>query len=191
MSALYHLTKTLDPTRPVIGNDGWEHTDSDIWDIHDYGATAAGLAERYGTADAVRHSLRAGRPYGRRVLLDEAADRGQPVVLSEFGGLSYTPVAGEDWFGYSTVGSSGELLDRFADLVGAVLDSPALAGFCYTQLTDTEQERNGLLTAGRKPKNDPERVRKVLTRPARAVPAEEVDALQRRAEEVADGQITS
>jgi hypothetical protein len=185
VSALYHLTKALDPTRPVIGNDGWEHTEADIWGVHDYGASGSGLTERYGSADAVRHTLRAGRPGRRRVLLDEAADRGQPVVLSEFGGLSYTPATGEDWFGYSTVGSADELLDKLAELVGAVLDSPALAGFCYTQLTDTEQERNGLLTAGREPKIHPERVREVLDRAARAIPAEEVDALRQRAKRIA------
>ena len=187
VSALYHLTKALDHTRPVIDNDGWEHVDSDIWGVHDYGASGAGLAERYGSADAVRHSLRAGRPGRRRVLLDEGADRGQPVVLSEFGGLSLRPASGEEWFGYSTVGSADELLEKLAELVGAVLDSPVLAGFCYTQLTDTGQERNGLLTAERVPKVAPERVREVLTRPARAVPAEEVDALRLRAERAARG----
>ncbi len=187
VTALYHLTKALDPTRPVIGNDGWEHVESDIWGVHDYGATGAGLAERYGSAEAVRHSLRAGRPGLRRVLLDEGADRGQPVVLSEFGGLSYTPATGEDWFDYSTVGSADDLLDRLAELVGAVLDSSALAGFCYTQLTDTEQERNGLLTAERTPKIDPARVREVLTRPARTVPTEEIHTLQRRARRSAEG----
>ena len=62
-----------------------------------------------------------------------------------------------------------------------------LAGFCYTQLTDTEQERNGLLTADRAPKVDPERVREMLTRPARAVPSEEVDALRLRAERASRG----
>lgn len=181
VDALYHLTNALDPSRPVIGNDGWEQTDSDIWGVHDYGPTGAGLAERYGTDEAVRHTLREGRPGRRRVLLDESADRGQPVVLSEFGGLSLAPAVGDDWFGYSTVRSPAELLERFAELVGAVLDSPALAGFCYTQLTDTEQETNGLLTADREPKIDPERVREVLTRPTRAVPAEDVDAARRGA----------
>ncbi len=189
VSALYHLTKALDPTRPVIGNDGWEHTESDIWGVHDYGVSGAGLAERYGSAEAVRHSLRAGRPALRRVLLDEGADRGQPVVLSEFGGLSYTPATGEDWFGYATVGSADELLGKLAELIGAVLDSPALAGFCYTQLTDTEQERNGLLTADRTPKIAPARVREVLTRQARAVPTEEIHAQQRRARRSAEGEL--
>jgi hypothetical protein len=97
------------------------------------------------------------------------------------------PASGEEWFGYSTVGSADELLEKLAELVGAVLDSPVLAGFCYTQLTDTGQERNGLLTAERVPKVAPERVREVLTRPARAVPAEEIDALRLRAERAARG----
>jgi hypothetical protein len=187
VTALYHLTKALDRTRPVIGNDGWEQTESDMWGVHDYGASGTGLTERYGSVDAVRHTLREGRPGRRRVLLDDDTDRGQPVVLSEFGGLSFSPAEGDDWFGYSTVGSADELLERLAELVGAVLDSPVLAGFCYTQLTDTEQERNGLLTAERVPKIAPERVREVLTRPGRAVPAEEVDALRWRAERAARG----
>jgi hypothetical protein len=85
------------------------------------------------------------------------------------------------------VDSAEAFLERYRDLVGALLSSPVVAGFCYTQLTDTEQERNGLLTAERVPKIAPERVREVLTRPARAVPAEEVDALRRRAERAARG----
>ena len=104
------------------------------------------------------------------------ATRGQPVVISEFGGLSLAPAEGEEWFGYATVPTADEYLERFAELVDALLDSPEIAGFCYTQLTDTEQERNGLLTADRSPKLDPERVRAIVERPARAVPSEEVEA---------------
>ena len=72
--------------------------------------------------------------------------------------------------------SADEYLERFAGLVDALLDNPEIAGFCYTQLTDTEQERNGLLAADRTPKLDPERVRAIVARPARAVPSEEVEA---------------
>lgn len=174
-SALFHLTKALDPSRPAISNDGWEHTDSDIWGVHDYGPSPRGLAERYGTAEAVRRSLREGRPGRRRVLLQDDTDRGQPVVITEFGGLSLAPSAGEEWFGYSTVGSAEELGERFAALVGALLDSPYIAGLCYTQLTDIEQETNGLLTAGREPKVPTEVIRRALQQPAKANPAEEVD----------------
>jgi hypothetical protein len=74
------------------------------------------------------------------------------------------------------VQSAAEYVERFAGLVDALLDNPEIAGFCYTQLTDTEQERNGLLTADRAPKLDPERIRAIVGRPARAVPSEEVDA---------------
>jgi len=183
-TALYHLTKALDGTRPVISNDGWEHTESDIWGVHDYAAHGKSLARRYDGAEAVGRVLRDRRPGPRRVVLGGPVDRGQPVVLTEFGGLSYTPSVGEKWFGYATVGSAEELSDRLRGLVGAVLDNPELAGFCYTQLTDTEQERNGLLTEDREPKLPVEVVHEILTRPARAIPPEEIDANRRAAGEV-------
>ncbi|MFW5474934.1 sugar-binding domain-containing protein [Knoellia sp. CPCC 206450] len=180
-TALYHLTKALDGTRPVISNDGWEHTDSDIWGVHDYAAHGASLAARYDGPDAVRRVLSDRRPGRKRVVLGDPVDRGQPVVLTEFGGLSYTPSEGEKWFGYATVGSVEEFEDRLRELVSAVLDSSELAGFCYTQLTDTEQESNGLLTEDRRPKLPVEVIREILTRPARAIPPEEIDASRRAA----------
>ena len=180
-TALYHLTKALDATRPVISNDGWEHTESDIWGVHDYAAHGESLASRYDTADSVRRVLTDRRPGRKRVAAGDPVDRGQPVVLTEFGGLSYTPSAGEKWFGYATVGSADELEERLRGLVGAILDSSELAGFCYTQLTDTEQERNGLLTENREPKLPVEVIRDILTRPSRAIPPEEIDANRRAA----------
>jgi hypothetical protein len=174
-SALYHLTRSVDASRPAISNDGWEHTDSDIWGVHDYGPTGRGLRERYGTPEALGRSLRDGRPGRRRVLLEEGTDRGQPVIVTEFGGLSFKPDEGQEWFGYSTVASADELVDKLSELVDALVDSPTIAGFCYTQLTDTEQEDNGLLTADRQPKAPVERIRAALSRPARSDPASEVD----------------
>lgn len=180
-AALYHLTKALDGTRPVISNDGWEHTESDIWGLHDYAPTGASIRERYADREALARIL-TDRPPARRVaLLGDPARRGQPVVLSEIGGLSLRPEAGAAWHGYAAVGSTGELGEEFARLIDAVLDSPELAGFCWTQLTDTEQETNGLLTAAREPKLPVEAVRRVLTRPARSTPAEAIDAARRAA----------
>jgi hypothetical protein len=175
-TALYHLTKALDPTRPVISNDGWEHTRSDLLGVHDYAARGELLAERYRDAEAIDRAVRDQSPGGRRVLLEGERDRDRPVVLSEFGGLSLAPEEGEEWFGYATVQSADEYLERFAGLVDALLDNPEIAGFCYTQLTDTEQERNGLLAADRAPKLDPDRIRAIVGRPARAVPSEEIEA---------------
>ena len=186
-TALYHLTHALDPTRPVISNDGWEHTTSDIWGVHDYAAFGDSLRDRYRDADAVQRVLTDRRPGRRRVVLGDVVDAGQPLVLTEFGGLSYSPAAGQSWFGYATVESEEEYAGRLEDLVGAILDNPELAGFCYTQLTDTEQERNGLLAEDRTPKLPTERVRALLARPARAIPPEQIDANRRAARAAAEG----
>ena len=86
---------------------------------------------------------------------------GRPIILSEFGGITYEPEVGKPWFGYGSVRSDDELIDKYEELVSAVLDAPSIAGFCYTQLTDTEQETNGLLRADRTPKIDPELVRAI------------------------------
>ncbi|MET9023781.1 sugar-binding domain-containing protein [Actinopolymorpha sp. NPDC004070] len=175
-TALYHLTRAIDPTRPVISNDGWEHTDSDIWGVHDYTPRGASIDERYGSPESLDRTLYGPGPGRRKVLLTDPVREGQPVVLTEFGGLSYLPEGEDKWFGYSTVDSPEALRDRFGELVGAILDSPELAGFCYTQLTDTQQERNGLLTEDRTPKLPVEQVREIVSGPSRAIPAEEIDA---------------
>ncbi|WP_116101758.1 glycoside hydrolase family 2 protein [Amycolatopsis thermalba] len=177
--SLYHLTKSVDPSRPVIGNDGWEIPEADIVGVHDYAPMGEALSTRYGDTDTLRRTLADGRPGGRRLLLDDLAEA-RAVMLTEFGGLSYVPAEDEKWFGYSTVADEEELVARLDQLVTAVLSSPALAGFCYTQLTDTEQERNGLLTADRTPKVDPARIQAILTRPAAAVPPEELNPYRER-----------
>ncbi len=172
--SLYHLTRSLDPTRPVISNDGWEHPKSDIWSIHDYAPSGASLRERYGTAEAVASVLRDGQPGPRRVHLGEIGGTRRPVMLTEYGGLSYVPNAGEEWFGYGTVDSPEEFLARYRELTEALLDSPEVAGFCYTQFTDTEQETNGLLRADRSAKLDAAALRAINTRAARSTPQEEL-----------------
>ncbi len=154
---IYHLTKALDPTRPVIGNDGWEQGATDVLGIHDYALDGDALRRSWGTAETVEKAL-AGRPQHRRSLLAGVSHEGQPVILSEFGGITYKPEPGKPWFGYGSVRSEEELLAKYEELVSAVLDSPALAGFCYTQLTDTEQETNGLVREDRSPKLDPEKI---------------------------------
>ncbi|MFU8888217.1 MAG: glycoside hydrolase family 2 protein [Trueperaceae bacterium] len=148
--ALYHLAKALDPSRPVIGNDGWENVVGDLRTVHDYAADPAVLAARYGTREALAETLRRFRPGGRRIVLDDDAVTG-PVLLTEFGGVR---VEGDDpGWGYAQVDGADALLTRYRDLLAAVHRS-ALAGFCYTQLTDTFQEQNGLLTMDRRPKAD-------------------------------------
>jgi beta-galactosidase/beta-glucuronidase len=185
--ALYHLTKAIDETRPVIGNDGWEHVASDIWSIHDYTPSGEALRERYGSYDAVEQTLRRVQPASRRIALEGLERRDEPVMLTEFGGISYLPAVGESWWGYGTVRDEAEFLARYAALVDAILDSPVIAGFCYTQLTDTEQEVNGLLTADRVPKLDPAKIREITTRPSAAMPVDVLQRLQQAAESASAG----
>ncbi len=174
---IYHLTKALDRTRPVIGNDGWEQVAGDIWGIHDYALDGAALRERYGTAESVELALQ-GRPQHHRAVLDDTPRGDRPIILSEFGGITYEPQPGKPWFGYGSVRTDDELLTKYEELVSAVLDSPSIAGFCYTQLTDTEQETNGLLRADRTPKLDPEIVRAITFRPSKAIPGDFIAAVQ-------------
>jgi hypothetical protein len=174
---IYHLTKALDPTRPVIGNDGWEHVAGDIWGIHDYALDGGALRERYGTPEAVDEALK-GRPQHHRAVLEDDVRNGRPLILSEFGGITYTPQPGTPWFGYGSVSGDDQLLSKYEELVSAVLDSPSIAGFCYTQLTDTEQETNGLLRADRTPKLDPEIIAAITTRPSKAIPGDFIAAVQ-------------
>ncbi len=163
LRALYALTKSFDLSRPVVDNDGWEHVRTDIITIHDYSGRGATIRERYGTDAALTNLVQTGRPLHYPPLLDEkliAPDA--PVMLTEFGGISYKPEPETKWFGYGTVTSAQEYIDNIRDLVEAVCDCPGIAGFCYTQLTDTEQETNGLLDAQRQPKFDISVIRSIF-----------------------------
>jgi Glycosyl hydrolases family 2, TIM barrel domain len=151
VQALYHLTKTLDPTRPVIGNDGWESVATDIIGIHDYDDQPARIGKRYGLEDIEAHLLKRERPGGRMLVVDGKLSPDLPIVLTEFGGIALSSNHDGNW-GYSRCESPAELLQRYCALLETVRALPALAGFCYTQFTDTYQEANGLLYADRTPK---------------------------------------
>lgn len=150
--ALYHLTKALDPTRPVISNDGWEHADSDLLTIHDYATTGEPLHAAYQDAATVDALFDGVGPVGRRLVLLPHGKRDQPVMVTEFGGVTYAPDSDIETWGYSTASSPDDFADRVRSLFSALQSSPVLAGFCYTQLTDTLQEANGLTDQHRKPK---------------------------------------
>ena len=160
VSALYHLTKAIDPTRPVIGNDGWEISQTDIVGIHDYSDDTGLLERRYSDLEAVRRTVDHQRPGGRPLRLGGFTLKDHPVVLSEFGGIS---VAGQGGWGYSSASDDAALLTRFEALMAAINQSTGLAGFCYTQLCDTFQEKNGLLREDRSPKADFERLSAAVT----------------------------
>ncbi len=151
VQALYYLTKTIDPERPVIGNDGWESVATDIIGIHDYDDQPERLAKRYGRDEIEDRLFEDERPGGRILRLGEGHIGRQPIVLTEFGGISLRAEGDQNW-GYSSCPTPEELVQRYSALVSTVRGLRTLAGFCYTQLTDTYQEVNGLLYANRTPK---------------------------------------
>jgi hypothetical protein len=160
------LTRALDPSRPVISNDGWEHVDSDIVGLHDYTTDPERIRARYGTPAAVRAVTAAAfGPGGRRLLLDDAQRRAvqegdAPVLLTEFGGISMTD-EDESW-GYATV-TPEHYAGLLRELFDAVRSSADLAGFCYTQFLDTGQETNGLVYADGRPKLPVDVIRQIVT----------------------------
>jgi beta-galactosidase/beta-glucuronidase len=163
LKSLYSLTHSLDATRLVVDNEGWEHTDmTDLFAIHDYARTGDLLYERYknlgasgaGVPDNYKASLIPGYHYN-----------GSPVALTEFGGIAFIPpghdVPPEAW-GYSGVEKTPDAaLERLRGLYNAIARIPGFAGLCYTQLTDVEQEINGLMTYDRKLKFDARKLREI------------------------------
>ena len=155
VEAMYHLTRMLDPTRPVIGNDGWEASATDILGIHDYDCDPERLQSRYAITEQTRTIFfDQRRPGGRILTLDGFPHRGQPIVLTEFGGIAFDKLGAEEGktWGYSRAGSEAVFLDLYRRLLAVVNTAQLFSGYCYTQFADTFQESNGLLTADRMPK---------------------------------------
>ena len=156
LKALYFLTKSLDDTRLVIDNDGWEHTEvTDLFALHDYARDGDEFYSRF-AENAVPRPL-AGKLY----LAPGQHYNGSPIFLSEFGGVGYimpedrAKVPENSW-GYSGVERTPEAaLARIRSLYQAIAKISRITGICYTQLYDVEQEVNGLLTYDRRFKFEP------------------------------------
>jgi hypothetical protein len=151
VQSLFHLTHTLDPTRPAIGNDGWESVATDIIGIHDYDADPREIAERYHSHEVRSHLFMRERPGGRMLVLEGHPHTDHPIVLSEFGGIAMARGDASEW-GYSRCKGPEELARRYTALLDVVRSLDILTGFCYTQFADTFQEANGLLYSDLTPK---------------------------------------
>ncbi len=163
VKTLYHLTRSLDQTRLVIDNDGWEHTDeTDLFTLHDYARTGEELAAKYKILETDRSRIPRN---GREALAYGYKYNGTPILMTEFGGIAYrtgAPAAENEW-GYAGIEPTKEaFLSRLNGLLKALRANPVFAGFCYTQLTDVEQEINGLMSYDRKPKADPAELAKIF-----------------------------
>jgi beta-galactosidase/beta-glucuronidase len=164
--AIYHLTKTFDPYRPIVTNDGWEHTISDIITLHDYEEFGDRLFDRYKDKERLL-SNEIQHDNNRYPFANGYVYKGQPVIISEFGGIAFNN--GQGWGYGNQVTSKEAFMDRFDKIHKAIQDLDYVTGYCYTQLTDVQQEVNGLLTMDREFKDniDLEQVRRINTRRTR------------------------
>ncbi len=157
---LYRLTKLIDPSRLVVDNSGYDHTDeTDIVDVHHYLGDIEKCRAFYNElrhADKMRFSLSklslsinpANVPM--QTFTRGGKYKGQPILISEYGG-----------FGFYKTKTGKSLLENFSDYTKLIQEQDFICGYCYTQLYDTFQEKNGLLDFNRVPRVDVPKVRKV------------------------------
>lgn len=158
LEVVYRTTKAVDPTRPCIDTSGAYHVVTDIFDVHDYCQNPEEFNNHYKTlpTDGTFTDYHAGRQHYQN---------GQPVFISEYGGLAWN-LDNTGWGYGDAPKTEKEFLDRLKGLTDAILDNPRIMGFCYTQLTDIEQEQNGLYTYDRQAKFDPDVIRGIFERKA-------------------------
>lgn len=157
---IYYLTKAIDAMRPVICNDGWEHTISDILTLHDYESDGEKLYRHYMDFRDEILNNRVPHSSERFAFAEGYHYNGQPVMISEFGGIAF---AGDDqgWGYGDKVHSPEEFLSRFQKLTRAIRKLPYVCGYCYTQVSDVQQEVNGLMDSRRNYKVDPKQIKEV------------------------------
>lgn len=158
LSDVYDLTKTLDPTRPVNDTSGYVHVKTDLWTIHHYAQDPQKLAEVLKTEPV----------YSENPDAEIRAWKGQPYLIDEYGGVKYIPegkkpYATNSW-GYNKEPlTREESMERINILTETILNNKKITGYCYTQLTDIEQEENGIYCYDRSEKFDMEIIRKCFS----------------------------
>ncbi|MBE6634053.1 MAG: beta-galactosidase [Ruminococcaceae bacterium] len=164
IDAVYDITKALDTTRPVIANSGsYPTTRTDAHDVHDYEQDPEKFRANYGEIAQGIINDQLYRKDPKRQKYNPAL----PVFVSEYGGIKWVMDADDTAWGYgSSVTTEEAFFARLRGLTDALLDNPYVFGFCYTQLTDVEQEQNGLLTYDRRFKFSPEKYARILGRVA-------------------------
>ena len=159
------VPRTLDSTRPINDNCGWEHVQTDLTTFHDYTDSPA-LTKTCSSLSGIL-SPKADRPTFVEEIPGEdpgASHRdGAVIICTEFGGVNIAPETEKaDEWGYTTAANPEDLLKRIEKLVSAVVDGGHCSGFVWTQFADIEQETNGLYSFDRKEKLDAYKVKKVM-----------------------------
>lgn len=161
--SIYHLTKSMDKYRPVIVNDGWEHTVSDIITLHDYEEVGEILQKRYTEYKDELLTTEIYHSNHKSAMANGYQYKGQPIIISEYGGIAFNN--DDSGWGYGNkVNTKEEFIRRFDDITTAVKEIPYVCGFCYTQVSDVQQEINGLMDIERNFKIEPEVIKEINER---------------------------
>ena len=160
---LYHLTKSMDRYRPVIVNDGWEHTISDIITLHDYEEVGETFYKRYMEFKDQILTTEVYHSSHKSAFANGFAYKGQPIIISEYGGIAFNN--DDSGWGYGNkVNNKEDFIRRFDEITTAVKELPYCCGFCYTQVSDVQQEINGLMDMERNFKVDPKVIKEINER---------------------------
>ena len=167
---IYNVTVAKDPTRPVIINSGFvpcydisNNFIGAVFDVHDYTQEPEKFAEVFSELEGgiIKDQLYRNPVYRQRQVLDTT----KTVFVSEYGGIGWVE-EGDGWGYGSSVKSREEFIERLEGLTDGLRRNPLICGFCYTQLYDVEQEKNGIMTYERKFKFDPDVIKKIFSAPS-------------------------
>ena len=162
-NAMYEITKSIDDSRLCVGNDGWELTKTDICSVHNYKHGNKGEDKVYRDfclALSTRENMIKSASAGRPIFIDGYRNDNVPIMLTEFGGVSFTLNNQKGW-GYTSAKNEEEYITELTKIYDAIRNSSCIVGYCYTQLYDVEQEINGILTYDRKEKVDAKKIKKI------------------------------
>ena len=155
---IYKYTKRHDSTRLVVSNDGWEQCDTDLTTLHFYAQNKEELKENINlalTKNVLKTYIK------KKVSIPGYDNVDKPVLVTEFGGTSFIDNSAKTWGYGKNVSSISEYRDRLKDLFSAIKEDNRVVGYCYTQLSDVKQERNGLYTLNRTRKIDDETMKEI------------------------------
>ncbi len=162
---IYYETKAYDKMRFVITNDGWEHTISDILTLHHYEQDGDKLYKYFETIEKTTNGLY--EQSNKGAFADSYKYQNQPIIFSEFGGTAFKDkTSGNNWGYGDGVKSKEEFIRRFKSLIENLYNLSYLSGYCYTQLSDVEQEVNGLVYPNREPKIDSKIIYDIISKKA-------------------------
>ena len=158
---IYDLTKSIDPSRPLNDASGYVHVKTDLWTVHNYEQDPAKLKEQLSPKD--------NETVWRNCPDLEAPYTGQPYLVDEWGGIKWIPrerqaFADNSWGYGAGPKTEEEFYERLAGQMESILRQPHICGHCYTQLTDVEQEQNGIYNYDRSEKFDMKRIAGIFSK---------------------------